>query len=337
MSLSAYAAYYDNTVREASSSGGVFSLLAEQFDVVYGVAMTEDCYAAVFVRSERGDVSSMRGSKYLQARLGDTFKAVKDDLVSDKTVLFTGTPCQINGLKSFLEKDFPHLYCVDVICHGVPSPALFKKYLTHMEARYGKKVGCINFRCKDHGRKRLGIKRNELFTPADENPYMQMFLRDYCLRPSCYACKAKHHKLSDMTIADFWGIEHVAPEMNDGRGTSLIIIRTPRGKDIFEKIRGKLKSLKVSYEEAVKNNPSECRSAKSPAQRETFFKDMAAMDFAQLCARYVPPSKPSFKKRIKRQLRRLVSPFLKKATPRLRYGTKVVFTSKLQQKGADGN
>lgn len=332
MSLSAYAAYYDNTVRDVSSSGGVFSLLAEQFDVVYGVAMTEDCYAATFVRGERGNVSAMRGSKYLQAQLGDTFRNVKNDLDSDKTVLFTGTPCQINGLKSFLGKDFPQLYCVDVICHGVPSPALFKKYITHREARCGKKVTHIDFRCKKH----TGSKRNEIFTPADDDPYMQLFLRDQCLRPSCYACKAKSNKLSDMTIADLWGVEQVAPEMNDGRGTSLIVIRTPRGEEIFEKIREKLKFSEVSYEDAIKNNPSEYSSAKRPAERETFFKDMAEMDFGQLCTRYVPPSKPSLKRHIKLTLRRLVSPFLKKAPPRLRYGTKLVFASKLQQEGADG-
>lgn len=336
MILSAYAAYYDNKVREASSSGGVFTLLSEQFDVVYGVAMTEDCYAATFVRSERADVSSMRGSKYLQARLNDTFRNVKNDLASKKTVLFTGTPCQINGLKLFLGKEFSNLYCIDVICHGVPSPALFKKYITHIENRYNKKVKHIDFRCKDHAWKHLGVKRNAIFTPADDDPYMQMFLRDYCLRPSCYACKAKNNKLSDMTIADFWGIEQVAPELNDGKGTSLIIIRTPMGKDIFEKIRGKLKFLKVPYEDAIKNNPAEYSSAKRPAQRETFFTDMAEMDFGQLYARYVPPSHPSLKKRIKLKVRRILSPLLEKS-PRLRYGTKAVFTTKPQREGADGN
>ena len=99
-----YAAYYDNEIRLASSSGGIFSLLATQFEVVYGVAMSKDCYSAEYVRIDDGSVGALRGSKYLQARVDDTLKQVKQDLVGGKKVLFTGTECQINGLKSFLQK-----------------------------------------------------------------------------------------------------------------------------------------------------------------------------------------------------------------------------------------
>lgn len=309
--MNTYAAYYDHIIRETSSSGGVFSLIAEHFDVVYGVAMTDDCAEAAFVRTE-GDIAPLRGSKYLQAKMADTFKCVKTDLSSGKTVLFTGTGCQINGLKMFLGKEYDNLCCVDVICHGVPSPALWKKYIGYIESRYGKKVTSVNFRCKDRGWKHFGMKNNELFIPKEQDPYMQMFLRDYCLRPSCYACKAKDSKMSDMTIADFWGIENVAPEMDDGKGTSLIIVRTPKGNDVFSQISSKLKFKNVTYEDGVRKNRSEYCSVKRPVQREHFFKDMNEMTFEQLCEKYVRPYKPSLLHYVKRKVKAIILKLLKK-------------------------
>ena len=125
--MKTYATYYNNTIRLTSSSGGVFSLIASEFDVVFGVAMTEDCYGCEFVRIE-GDIASLRGAKYFQAKVGDTFKEVKQDLLSGKKVLFSGTGCQINGLHMFLGKAYDNLITIDVICHGVPSPKLWREY-----------------------------------------------------------------------------------------------------------------------------------------------------------------------------------------------------------------
>lgn len=324
MSVTAYAAYYDHPVRELSSSGGIFSLLAEQFDIVYGVAMTEDCYGTTFLRIENGDVSPLRGSKYLQARLGDTFQNVKRDLLQEQTVLFTGTPCQINGLRAFLGKDFPTLTCVDVICHGVPSPALWKKYVTFLESRYGHKITRVDFRCKSKGDHRVGLKKNELFSLSDSDAYMRMFLQDLCLRPSCYACKAKTEKLSDMTIADFWGIEHVAPAMDDGKGTSLILVRTPKGAALFNTLKDRLAFAEVPYADSVKCNPSEYSSVTMPAQRETFYRDMNETGFKELCERYAPTRTPSLTARIKRSIRKMLGSLANKPV-RLRYGLKFKF------------
>ena len=140
--MKSYAAYYDNDeVRLNSSSGGIFSVIASKFDVVYGVSLTEDCYEAIFKRSVE-NVDSLRGSKYLQAKMGDTFKEVKKDLNEGKLVLFSGTGCQINGLKLFLGKDYDNLFCLDIICHGAPSPLLWKEYLKYQEKQYG------DFKCK---------------------------------------------------------------------------------------------------------------------------------------------------------------------------------------------
>ena len=262
--LKTYACYnIDKGVRLSSSSGAVFSLLAEyvleQHGVVYGVAMSEDCYSAEFISVTcKEQLTKLRGSKYLQAKVGDSYKRVKEDLVSGTPVLFSGTGCQVNGLKSFLGKEYENLICVDVICHGAPSPALWQKYATYQEQKNGGKLKGINFRCKDDGWTDFGMKEacekssngelKKLYISKDKDAYMQMFLRDYCLRPSCYSCTAKKVKMSDLTIADFWGINAVAPDMNDGMGTSLVLIRTDKGRAIFERISSSMKLKEVSYE-----------------------------------------------------------------------------------------
>lgn len=225
--MKTYAAIYNNNeIRENSSSGGIFSALSENFDVVYGVAMSEDCYGAEMIRVE-GDISPLRGSKYFQAKVGDAFKQVKKDLEEGRKVLFSGTGCQINGLSMFLGKEYPNLFLLDIICHGTPSPKLWREYAKYQEKKHGK-LESVNFRCKDDSWIDFGMKENQLYISKDTDSFMRMFLRNYCLRPACYECHAKRYKKSDMTIADFWGIENVAPEMNDGKGTSLIITVTAK-------------------------------------------------------------------------------------------------------------
>lgn len=313
-----YACYsLDQNTRLSSSSGAVFSLLAENAlskqGVVYGVAMSEDCYTAEFARvTDAAEFVRLRGSKYLQAKVGKTYQQVKADLLAGRYVLFSGTGCQVNGLKNFLSRDYDNLLCVDVICHGAPSPALWRKYAAYQEQVNGGKLKNINFRCKDDSWVDFGMKEaladipqdklKKLYIPKDEDPYMQMFLRDYCLRPSCYECMAKNVKMSDLTIADFWGIDDVAPEMNDGKGTSLVLIRTEKGKQMFEMIGSGLKKEEVSYEDGVKGNPAEYRSCGRPPQRDAFFDDMKALEFAELEKKYVAPPEPPLGEKICREI-----------------------------------
>ena len=160
-----YACYNkDKDVRLSSSSGAVFSSLAEHVlnknGIVYGVAMSEDCYSAEFIAvMDLNSLTKLRGSKYLQAKVGDTFKKVKADLQADRLVLFTGTGCQVNGLKKFLGKDYSNLICMDVICHGAPSPALWREYAQYLEKKYNGKLKIINFRCKDESWNNYGVKK----------------------------------------------------------------------------------------------------------------------------------------------------------------------------------
>lgn len=309
MVMKTYAAIYKNEdIRRSSSSGGVFSAIAEKFDVVYGIAMTEDCYGAEVIRTEH-DIAPLRGSKYFQAKLRDSFRQVKKDLQAGKTVLFSGTGCQVNGLKCFLGKEYDNLYCVDVICHGVPSPKLWKEYVKYHEKKH-EKLKRVNFRCKDAGWGNYGMKKNQIYVSKDEDSFMQMFLRDYCLRPSCYECHAKNYKLSDLTIADFWGIENAAPEMNDGKGTSLVITRTEKGEQLFEEIKGGLNWKEVSYEDGVRYNPSEYSSVRRPALRNSFFRDLEVLSFEEMEKKYASGANVSFARKVFRKGRRLVKKIL---------------------------
>ncbi len=317
-----YACYNtDESIRLNSSSGGVFSLLAdyilEKQGVVYGVTMSEDCYSAEFIGITcKEDLPKLRGSKYLQAKIGNIYNKIKQDLLEGKLVLFSGTGCQVNGLCKFLVKKYDNLFCVDVICHGVPSPELWKKYVQYQEYKYNGKLKYINFRCKKDSWQGFGMletvndtsKRQlkKKYISKDVDSYMQMFLKDYCLRPSCYNCMVKKAKMSDLTIADFWGIDNVAPEMSDGRGTSLVLVRTQAGKQIFENIINDMKFKEVAYEDGVKGNPSEYSSVKRPEERNEFYENMQKLDFEQLEKMYGLPPKMPMKNKVKKKVKKFL-------------------------------
>ena len=192
----------------------------------------------------------------------------------------------------------------------------------HQEKKNGGKLKGINFRCKDDSWTDFGMEEvlydipqgaeKKMYISKDKDPYMRMFLRDYCLRPSCYKCVAKNVKMADLTIADFWGINNVAPEMNDGKGTSLVLIRTDKGRKVFEAISKNLKLKEVSYEEGVRNNPAEYKSCYRPPQRDTFFVNMNIMEFEELEKKYASPIKVTFKSRVKRKIKNTIKSTLRK-------------------------
>lgn len=308
-----YAAVSRNdAVRRASSSGGTFSHIAEKMiengGVVYGVAMARDCRSAEFVRASCvEELVSLRGSKYLPANAASVYVQVRADLEEGVPVLFSGTGCQVNGLKCYLGSDPDNLCCLDVLCHGVPSPALWRAYVQHVEDGNQEKLVAVEFRCKDDCWSEFGLKRtyangSSACFSINEDPFMLMFLRDYCLRPSCYACVAKKRKLSDITLGDFWGIEAVAPEMNDERGTSLVIVRTEKGRKLYSAISDSVISREVTYEGGVRRNPAEHSSASIPAERSGFFFDLDELSFEELSMKYARPSSLSSVAKLKKAL-----------------------------------
>ncbi len=307
----------DDDVRNQSSSGGIFSILADKVlengGVVYGVAMSNDLKSAHHIKVDhKEDLYKLRGSKYLQATTGDIYKSVREELNSGKQVLFSGVPCQINGLKFFLQKEYSNLLTVEVICHGTPSPELWKKYIEYLEDKHNAKIEKVNFRGKRNGRKKFGLTEDgeniSQYLSQSQDPYMQMFLRDYCLRPSCYNCNAKKlESMADLTIADFWGIQNVAPEMDDDKGTSLVIVHSKKGQEIFTKLKEKYICKEVPFEDGIKANSSYHKSATYPSERRTFFIDMNKMSFDELKKKYCRPTKfikrcISFAKRIVKKI-----------------------------------
>lgn len=292
----AYAAYNRNEeVRLASSSGGVFTLLAEyvleQKGVIYGAAMENFRVKHIRVSDSEG-LALLRGSKYVQSDIGQTYLQAKADLEAGKIVLFTGTPCQIEGIKSFLRKDYKNLITMDIICHGVPSPMVWDRYVAYREKEAGAPATRMFFRHKEYGWKTYAVlfefSNNTAYVRRlGDDLFMQVFLHDLCLRPSCYACNFKTiYRTSDITVADFWGIETVCPELDDDKGASLVLIHSKRGKELFSAIQGKLCCKAVALDEALRGNPAINHSAQKPKDRDAFMKDILHDSFEVTVHRY---------------------------------------------------
>ena len=285
----------DDKVRLGSSSGGMFTELCKPVlsagGIVYGVVMADDCRSCHTVSAiDMNGISDMRGSKYLQADTSGIYRKIKANLQEGRPVLFSGTPCQANALNAYLGGKRDGLTIVDCICHGVPSPRLWAANIDNLERKYGTRVTEVNFRSKEAGWKRFGLKMSNetksLYEPLDKSPYLRMFLRNYCLRPSCYACRAKAARAADVTIADFWGIERVLPDFADDLGVSLLIVRTARGAKALEATIDSLDICKVDYEDAVSGNSSELKSVLRPPEREVFFADLDSLGYAGVAKKY---------------------------------------------------
>lgn len=304
----------DQEERAKSSSGGVFSLIAkkviEQGGIVYGVAMSEDCKKAVHVPCESvGGLDKLRGSKYLQSDLGYTFRDVKEKLDSGKTVLFSGTPCQIGGLKAYLGKDYRNLISVDLICHGVPSPKVWAEYARFRERKACSKIKAVNFRSKSSGWKNYSIKidfENGKISQKDLSTdlFMRGFLQDLYLRPSCYNCAFKSvPRASDLTIADFWGIEKVAPGLDDNKGTSLVLTHGKKGEQLLSSIETECCKQQVQLEDSIKGNPAIATSVATNKSRQNFFNLLEKEGVKKTIKKYC---KVSFVSKIKKTIKRVL-------------------------------
>lgn len=305
--LYVFAAYNNNEqIRLQSSSGGVFYVLAnktiKQQGVVFG-ARFDDNWQVVMDYAETMDgVKSFMGSKYVQARTEKAYTDAKQFLLQGRKVLFSGTPCQIAGLKHFLAKDYENLITLDIICHGTPSPKVWNKYLCEV-LEQGQKICKVEFRNKYNGWKKFGFKLTynkedntlSILTPANKNPFMKAFLCDIILRPSCYSCKAKCGRShSDLTIADFWGIQKIFPNMDNDKGTSLVFVNTNKGQTLF--YDDQLIIAETDYEKVKSLNPACYRSAVMHSKRNEFFtrinKSESMMKVTADC------TKPTVKQRI---------------------------------------
>lgn len=232
--------------RENSSSGGVFPLLAgyvfQRQGVVYGAAFNEKVELVHQEARTPAELDPLRRTKYVQSNLVGVYRRIRSDLEAGKWLLFCGTPCQTHALIRFLEKPYARLITADLVCYGVPSPGLWRDYVRTLERRHGGKLTAFSFRDKrnrDNGHTcSYTVGGQEYAGALAGDLYCNLFFLNYTLRPSCYACPyCTVDRQSDFTLGDFWGIENVRPEMDDGMGTSLVILHTEKAREIWEDVK----------------------------------------------------------------------------------------------------
>ncbi|HPW74771.1 MAG TPA: Coenzyme F420 hydrogenase/dehydrogenase, beta subunit C-terminal domain [Kiritimatiellia bacterium] len=293
-------------VREESSSGGVFSLLAERVLERGGVVFGAGCDATFRVVHQEvedaADLARLRGSKYVQSDMNDIFRRVRQHLGAGRQVLFSGSPCQVAGLRAFLGKVFDRLLCVDFVCHGVPSPRVFELWKRRLEKRSRSAITGISFRNKACGWRQFSFAA----TFADgrtyretvkEELYLRGFLSNLFLRPACHACRFKEMKSgSDLTLADYWGVEKRFPCFRDNRGTSLVLANSAKGVEAFRSCASGVEFRDSDYAHAVACNPSIVRSSRPHPDRARFFARLETHELGGLLLRM---AKLSFRRRVK--------------------------------------
>lgn len=317
-----YAAYTkDEKLRLQSSSGGIFTELAKPIiaagGVVFGCVWERPQLVAIHVRAETlEELAEMRGSKYVQSDLRDTFREAKTALMEGRQVLFSGTPCQIAGLKAFLGKCYDNLLLVEIICHGTPSPRVLEAYLDAQKKRLRCDITEIFFRSKRVLRARQGdmleIHRADggvEICPLGESSYARAYFGQLCSRLSCYQCSAREGRSgADMTIGDFWGIEKVRPEWQDPRGVSIVVVHSTRGRSVLSDLATKSKIVLSTVEAhaALQGNPSYTRDFLPARKRRMFLRTCSSVHFERQVVRSLRgPWAIWMAKRVFRRIKRL--------------------------------
>ena len=316
----AYAAFANTEMkREDSASGAIFPVLARQIiedgGIVYGVAYVEE-NGSLLVRHKKAEtyeeVKSFLNAKYVQSNMQSVFSEIEGQLKAKRVVLFTGTPCQVSGLKSYLSNkriNTDTLFCIDNICHGVPSPKAWKSYVEYCMKIDGKKeLPSMNMRDKTTGWShymasvlRTYKDGTTVREKASNNSYMRAFMSGLSLRPSCNACAYKgYERVSDITLGDFWGIWKYHKECDDNQGTSAVLIHSEKGMKLWEKIKEQnmlVCSLEVPVEEISEMNRNLLVTADMHPHRDAFLTEVTGENFEQLVNQYQPEAKlPLYRK-----------------------------------------
>lgn len=291
----AFAAYVcDDETRFQSTSGGIFTLLSKwvinQRGIVYGAAYDGD-FKVIHMRCDSmNQVKRLLQAKYSQSDLGNTFIEIKQLLEQERYVLFSGTPCQVYALKTFLKKDYIRLYLVDLICHGVPSPGVWSRYVSYRSERDngGEYPLSINMRSKETGWPAYSVcfeyqGGNRYIQKNSLDPFMRAFVKDLCLRKSCYDCKFKGiDRISDFTLGDYWGIWSQMPEFNDGKGASIVLIHSEKAMEVWNVIKNECEYRELNPQVSVSENPAAEYSVEYPEQRDAFLERFLKEDFQNL-------------------------------------------------------
>lgn len=289
-------------VRNRSTSGGLFFLFAEYVlnkeGIVFGAAYDFDFSVHHIAVSSREELSMLQGAKYVQSVIGNSYQEVKRELQKGRIVLFSGTPCQCMGLKSFLGKEYENLITVDVVCHGVPSPKVWQAYIDYRSQKEngGNRPIKINLRSKASGWSHYGYsiefdygngKISRIHNSQDL--FMKAFGGNICLRSSCSNCSAKGvERCTDFTLGDYWGIWNQHPEFDDNKGTSVVFVHSQKGREILNRVRENTEYLEVDIKDAYRENGSMVYSSAMHAEREDFLKKVTAENFEEIISQYFP-------------------------------------------------
>lgn len=282
-------------VLKKSASGGMFTELSDGIlelgGAVYGAAFDE----AFSVRHIRGvspdERDRMCGSKYVQSSITDIFESLAEDLTSGINVLFTGTPCQVAAVREYLKLKgvaADRLYTCDIICHGVTSPLVFKKYLEFIKRHYGENIKSINMRDKKYGsgyNMTIQTEKGEYHKPELEDPFIKIFTLNCAMRPSCNACHMKKtDRMGDITIGDFQREREFFPEYDDKKGVSVVWVNSDKGKDLFGKISARLDCKVCTQAQSLQHNLHSQIQA-NPKRRQ-FFKDLREKEIDKVFRKY---------------------------------------------------
>jgi coenzyme F420-reducing hydrogenase beta subunit len=307
----------NESIRLNSSSGGAFSAIAEKVlgknGVIFGAIYDNSLKRVIHICSDKIDYTKQRKSKYVESDLMDTFSETKEYLESGKQVLFCSTPCQIQGLKKYLDKDYNNLLTCDFLCHGVPSAKILNDHLISLEKRYKSNIIDIDFRPKTYGWRIQALKiylkngKRRVF-PIQQDYFLQgFFVNNLFFRKSCYSCEFRENHASDITLGDFWGIDKYDPSFNDGKGISLLLVNSIRGQNTIEQISDNFISHPLEYKHVAycfkKRNPT----SYSIEKRSKFFDKYLKSDYEKTIKEFIHINKPIA--RCKFILRRIMNKF----------------------------
>lgn len=290
----------NSEVLRESTAGGAFTAIAKYVinrgGVVFGVELSKDFQVHHICVEKVEDLYKYRNSKYVQSYVDkDIFRSVKQYLEQGKYVCFSGTPCQVEGLNSFLRKDYPNLILVDVVCRAVPSPLIFRKYLEYQRKHIEEKIENVRFRDKHFGYKYSTMNvitannKGNYHKGVESDLWLRAFFSNICDRPSCHDCQfRKRYRVSDFTIWDCFHVGRFSKELDNDKGATRMLVHSQKGKNILEEVLADFNYLKIEPEKIIKDSV-ELKGSVAPHERRTeFFEDAAKLDAEQLFNKYFP-------------------------------------------------
>lgn len=313
----------------ASASGGVFSALAHYTisngGVVFGCAWDEEIKPYHTQISDIDSISLLQGSKYVQSIIGKIYNEVKNCLEQGKNVLFSGTPCQCDGLRNVLKKEYDNLVCVELVCHGVPSPTFFREYLDLEETKIKGVIKDVRFRDKKRGWGALlkftyihDTRKKEKYYSTEESFFYNYFWKGYLYRDSCYQCKyASLPRKSDITIGDYWGVNKYHPNLDTSKGVSVVIVSSEKGMRLLDDLRNDLVIVKSDINAAINENAQINRPSKKGIESEIIWNQYFEGGISAVQKYYFSKNKLSI---FKGKIKRMTPLKLKKVLKKLVYG-----------------